>query len=494
MVMNPIRSLTQHANRLPVIRELLGRTQRSWWQFATWWRQVMTRDTSRRDYAFWDRARMCRARGLELSGLFLKPLASKTAAWVQGTVPRWQVDNGRSQEALRGWWGQHHAAIVRGYEDSVGLGDAFLVVNPDLSVTVLPPDVVTPIVDEDDYSSIIGWTVREVHPHPEHPTNRMAIEDRYTEEERVRTVWRDGVLLRTERYSNLIGRVPVVHVPNNPGVNSVFGEPEAVALLPVLQEYGEILAKALTGNKHQSLPTPVAQFQTVQDMADFWEKAEEIGLIETTTVTHPDGTTETYNTVNFDSEKFLTIAGGTFDYKYPGSFAKDTETLLGLLFYLILQHTEIPEFAWGNAIASSKASAESQLTPFVKWIEKKRAACTGWMLELARVVLAYTSVMERGVTADADISIGWEPLTDADGALTLNTLKWLLVEGLIDEETAVRLAPVDIENPLAVLRRAQAEREERQMQDMPPEDVDRQQFLDDEAAAQDAADELERAA
>lgn len=480
-----------------VVRELIGRAARGVNWSRRWWSTSPTRDWTTRDYKFWDEARQCKTRGLELSGLFLKPLASKVAAWVQGSVPRWSVDSARGTDELVTWWRANLAEIVRTYEDAVALADCYLVINADLTVTVLPPDVVTPIVDEGDYSKIIGWRVREVHPHPDRVADTMTIEDEYYADLRIRTVTRGGVAISRDEYPNLIGWLPVIHVPNNRGSNAVFGEPEAVALLPALMEYGTILEAALTGNKNQSLPTPVAEFEDSQTMDNWWEKAVEIGLVQRNTVTHADGTTETYDEINFQAGEFLALAGAKFDYKHPGNFAEDTRRLLELLFYLILQHTEIPEFAWGNAIASSKASAETQLLPFIKWIEKKRAQCSGWMTEAARVVLAYTSLWEQGINADAALDIGWEPLTDQDGNLTLNALKWLLAEGLIDELTAITLAPVDIPDPESVLQQARKERDERAAND--PAGLDFAAYTDEERRRQDAAaadedQELENAA
>lgn len=491
--------MVKQPNRLRrVIRAMIGRTQRYTWSVGKWWRTAVTRDWSRRDYAFWDRARHCEAVGLELAGLFLKPLASKTASWVQGTPPRWVADSDPSQQALDDWWRRNMTDVLQAYEDAVGLGDCFVVINADdgFTVTVLPPDVVEPIIDENDYGVVIGWKVSEVHPHPTQPGQTMTIEDEYTAERRVRTKYKNGIQIDREEYPNLIGLVPLVHIPNRRGSNAMYGEPEGAALLTLLQRYNRVLDAALTGNEHQGRPTPTAEFESVAEMEAFINMARDTGLIQSTTVTHPDGETETYDVINFDSEKFLMLSGGKFDYKQPGSFASDTETLLGLLFYLMLQHTEIPEFAWGNAIASSKASAETQLAPFVKWIEKKRGECTGWMLDIARVALGYMALVERGVTA-AGLAVTWEPLTEADDVLTLEAVKWAYAEGLLDQLTALNLLPVEVDDPQAVLNQAKQEADERRAEF--EANIGRNspsQFLDDERRAQEAAaeDDQERAA
>lgn len=410
-----------------------------------------TRDWGRTDYAFWDKARRGKAQGLELSGLFLKPLASKIAAWTLGRRPQWRMDNVRSQEALNDWWNDHHADILRAWREALNLGDHFVVINSDLTVTVVPPNVVDPLVAEDDYTKIVGWRITEVIPHPERVGDTMRITDEYTPQERIRTVEIGGKLLRTTRYQNLLGLSAVIHIPNLSGSDEVFGRPEGEPLVPALHEYNDVLRAAVEGNILQGRSTPVAIFENKEDLNVFWAN-----YASTQVRTLPDGTTETYQDIEFDSSKFLAMSGAKFSYESPASFSADTERLLGLFFYLLLQHTEIPEFIWGNAIASSKASAESQLGPFLEYIDMRRGEIAKWLIPIAEVVLAYLSLTEPGV-AQVTPRIQWEKLADQDGNLTLSTVQWAYSEGLLDARTALMLAPVDVEDIDAVLKKAQEE-------------------------------------
>jgi hypothetical protein len=70
-----------------------------------------TRDFSTADYRYWDSARRGKTRGLEISGLLLKPIASKAAAWVLGSPPEWVSNNGEATLALNSWWAATHADI-----------------------------------------------------------------------------------------------------------------------------------------------------------------------------------------------------------------------------------------------------------------------------------------------------------------------------------------------------------------------------------------------
>ncbi len=113
----------------------------------------------------------------------------------------------------------------------------------------------------------------------------------------------------------------------------------------------------------------------------------------------------------------------------------------------------------GTAIASSKASAETQMPVFIRWIEAKRGDVSGWLLELAQVVMGYLRATSPNA-GDADINLIWEDLSGEDGQLTLEVVRWAYTEGLIDRETALQLAPVKIMNIQEVLDKADSENED----------------------------------
>jgi hypothetical protein len=416
-----------------------------------------TNDWSRSDYAFWRDAYYCRKKGLEISGLFIKPLVSKIASWSLGRAPEWKCDNEASQEALATWWDKRHADILKAFRAALKQGDSFLVINSDLTVTILRPDEVDPIVAEDDFANIIGWRVTQVLAHPTIPARRMKVIDEYYVNQRIHRVEVDGKQTAELVFGNLLERLPIIHIANATDEGQTFGHAEAEALIEILHRYGEVFEAAIEGNQRQGRPTPVLTFATTQDLDKFWAVYG-----RTQTITHDTGVTESYQTLSVDLSQLLTVSGAEFQYASPGNFAGDTEVLLGLMFYLILEHTELPEFVFGNAIASSKASAETQMPVFERFIEGRRGDIAGWLVQVAEVVLGYLSLIEPGVTAETP-SLQWQKLTQ-DGQLTLDTIEWAYAQGLLDERTALMLAPVDVEDIDAVLELARTEREERRQQ------------------------------
>lgn len=415
-------------------------------------------DWARSDYDYYKRLYYGRVTGLELSGLLVKPIISKLAAWTLGRAPKWKLDSETAQQALADWWNDAHPDILRAWRGALKVADAFVVVNSDLSLTLLPPDTVDPIVDEMDYGNVIGWRVTQVLAHPE-TTQRMTVVDEYYADRRVHTVeTTSGRVDSVTTYPNLLGRLPIVHIANQADTGETFGHAEAEGLLPLLHRYGEVFDAAIEGNVLQGRPTPVLTFETVQDLEKF---DDENASIETQQL--PNGTSQRVKTYEVDLSQLLVASGATFSYESPGSFTGDTAQLLEIMFYLILEHSELPEFVFGNAIASSKASAETQLPVFLEFVKLRRGEMVGWLTEIAEIALGYLSLTTPGVTA-ATPGLQWEELDQVDGNLTLQTIQWAFTEGLLDELTALQLMPVTVEDPPAVLEKAKQEREERAAQ------------------------------
>lgn len=429
-------------------------------RFAIRWSNhwQVTFDIGETDHKFWERARRGDARGLEIAGLFLKPLASKKAAWVLGQSPKLKFANPKAETPASKWLANNHPDIVLAMEESANLGDMYLVVNPDLTLTLVPPHVVTPLVDEKDYSRFKGWRIEQVYAHPSEPGMQQTITDEFTLQKRIRTIYQNGVT-RTETFKNLLPIIPIVHIPNNQRANEIFGHPEGEALLKALFNYNEIFKAGIEGNIKQGRPTPAfTKMGSAANVANFMK-------IFGRKVVDPE-TKEEYYEIDFSSDDALILGEtGEFDYKSPGSFTTDTQNLLGLLFYLIVQHSEMPEFIFGNAIQGSKASAETQLPPFIKWIEKEQGRAAKWMLRLIQIVVAYMSLFETGVNEDEQVKLIWPALSESDGALTLETVKWAYMEGLLTPEVALsQLSWLDIEDPVGMLEELEAEREEQRRQ------------------------------
>jgi 2'-5' RNA ligase len=425
------------------------------------------------DYNWWDRARNGQVKGLEKAGLLLQPLASKTAAWSLGLQPKIRCKRAKTQDLLTKWFARVHSDVLRAFEDAVALADCFLIVNPPdknghMPLTVVPASSVRPIVHEEDFSKIVGWQISERHPHPTRVGEYMVIVDEYYADKRIRRISKNGGAEKRQEYKNLLGRIPVIKLSFARRASEKFGRPIGAALLYLLLAYEQVLNDAIVGNRKQGRPTPVIEkMGSVQQITAFWQQ---FGRKEKYKAS--DGTEKERFVLDLSSDDVLTLGGDAqFRYAQPGSFTADTLNILQLLFYLLIEHSEFPEFIMGNAIASSKASAETQLPPFVKFIQKIQGQCEYWLFELLIIAMAYLSLWETGVAVEEDVSVKWPKLTTDDGRLTLEAATLALENNLLTDEEVLALLPLDVDDPQASVAKARAEAEKRRQEE---ERLDRQ--------------------
>lgn len=417
-----------------------------------------TFDAGTPNYSFLDKARKGKAAGLEISGLLLKPLGSKIASWSFGKPPKFTGGNKAATKTLNDWWGEWSHKVMGAFEESLNLADMYIVVNPDATITVLPPHVMTPLVNPNNFSEFIGWQTDVTYEHPSEPGKYQTIRNEYYADRRVQTILTPGQESIITTYRNFIKRVPVVHIANNAGTDEVFGHSEWEALIPMLHKYGDVFVSAIEGNIRQGRPTPViSRMGDEKAINAFWKRFGKSKPIK-----HDDGTTEIVEYLDWDADDLLTLAADAqFDYKSPPPFTSDTSTLLGLMFYLFVEHGEIPEGFLGSAIASSQASLNAQLDPLVKFIQKKQTYAKGWVLELMEIVLAFKAIVDTSLSKEKP-AITWQDLTNKDATTTINAVKLGREEHLLDRETALKQLPLDVDNPEEVLAAAKKEAEEDQ--------------------------------
>lgn len=443
------------------------------------WR--VTFDIGETNHKFWDKARRGDATGLEIAGLFLKPIASKKAAWVLGEAPKLKFETADTESTVNQWFMDWHAQVVLAMEESANLGDMYLVVNPDLSISLVPPHVVKPIMAKEDFSKQLGWKITQTFALPENPMTTQVITDEFTARKRVRTITQGGKQISQIIYPNPSGKIPVIHIPNNLRANEKFGHPEGEALLKALWQYNEIFVAAIEGNIKQG--RPVAVFEKMGSASQVEAFMQNFAQAKTETL--PDGSERTYYEVDFTSLIALGESG-EFNFKQPGSFTVDTVNLLGLLFYLIVQHSEMPEFIFGNAIASSKASAESQMPPFIKWVEKEQGRATYWLRDLIEIFLGFAALSDRSINPSEEFTISWPSLTEGDGQLTLDATLGAWDRGLLTDEVAIQQLQrfLTIEDAAAMLNDLKKQREEAAAKDdepfNPPFDNDEEDSPSDE--------------
>lgn len=439
------------------VRETIGRVRRAYHIRYHDHLMMETADQTQADYAFYDELRRGGVKGLEIAGLFGKVVASKIAGWCLGRPPQIKHENDQLAQELNNWLAGHLPEIISFTEDMVALGDYYVAVNPDLSLTPFTPDTVEPLVAEEDYKRTIGWLVRERINHPTLMERWQVESNWYFADRRIREVqWAAGAKQLAD-YPNLIGRLNVVAMHNNRQSNDRYGSPEIAPLVKtsksLLYAYNDVLTAAINGNIRIGRPTPTIEFKDYEQMQMFMdENGDRITRERVNEVTgEVDSVTEYY--IDFDADQLITLSGASFKYAQPGEISRDTKELLHILFLLMVQILEIPEFVMGGEMTSSRSTAEVQLEVFEQWVGKKRGQFEQWLGELLKIVALMVGATTPGIgSIDVDaIELVWEPLTGNDGKLTLTALQWAYSQGLIDRRTALMLAPIDIGDVEAVL-------------------------------------------
>lgn len=431
-----------------ILSEIVGRT-------SVYNRPLPARvsvDRTQTDYAWWSRFRRGKQPGYELGGLFAKPIIEIIAGWVLGSG--FAVDTGveATDEGANEFISERMAQLLQTYRDMLALGDCYVVVNADGSLSVVPPDLVEVVTDPYDYRRVLAYKI----------TSRLetvTVIDEYQMTMRFLTFkhMRDGRPLEEKiEFINPLGMIPVVHFAYGREANETHGHPVYEALLHLFTRYDDLVNKSLDGAEVMGRPVPVAIVPNPQQAREENSAGDE-------TVTNSVGVETTRDVTDFDGLDMLWLqAGQGTDFKFvaPGRFSEDSVALLKKLFYLLLEHIGIPEWAWGGAIASSKASVDAQMPAFLRLIDSWRLMVEEPLIELLNIWMAtasYTSAVRR----PERVRLVWPEVTSKDEGLLLNKVRYAHQEaGLLTDAKALTL--LELVNAEEVQAEVEAAKEEAQ--------------------------------
>lgn len=453
-------------SRTVPIREVIGRTNTGKIDF-TRSRAVSSIDYTRADYEFWDKLRNGLQPGYKLSGLFVNAVCEILSSWVLGESLKAKVIDGTASEEsiahtetlLNAFLKRYFETIKRGVTDMYALGDWYIIVNADGTLSVPSPDTVTMTYDELQHKKPVKAVITTELP-------EATITDTYTEENRILTVKLKRTKDRAERietfeYDNLIGKLPVVHIANDAQTNEVNGKPMLSAMLWALARYDALLENALDGGELLGVPIPVAsgvgsKDRFVEDNSTGDDYDEE-------------GNLKPY--IGLDQLSMLIIEGekGKFEFASPGNgFTGDVSNLLKLLFLLILEHTRIPEVVWGNELGQARASSVEQMRTFYTYVYSRRIQlegrgydpvlemdARGGLLAVLDVWLSYRALTDPQVV-NGQTYLVWDKLDIADEAMKYQWTVWADSTGKITRATALAQSDL-VDNPEAEIEKADQE-------------------------------------
>lgn len=442
-------------------RYTLGQVQQVWRSS----RYVKTVDETTPDYEFWDRLRRCRATGYTLGGLFAKRIERIFAGWIMGQDlivalaesgnpdaaddPRNYTD-GRLSDFIA----DNYTLLMDAERDKFGLGDQYIIVNADGSLSVPSPDTVQIERNPIDYRQWIA--VRVVT-----KLDKYTITDEYRPDGRTVTI-RQGEAVTIQQFQNLIGRIPIVHLAHDMSGNETNGHPIHEELKTLYDQYDDVIWKQLGGAK--VLGNPLLSFEGLEDVRG----VQNLNAPDTTeTYTATDGSTQERPQIKLDTGAALLVGkGGSARFVAPPvGFTADTQQALKTLFLLLLDHTGIPEFIWGNELSSSRSSSETQMNQWVLDIKGLRRKDERWIKELCDLWLLTAALVDARIVVDK-LQIEWPELLEEDKAIILKFIEFAKLNNLLTDKTALELLAL-VDNPTDEVQAAQDEADARREKEFP---------------------------
>jgi hypothetical protein len=415
-------------------------------------------NTSRVDYQAARALYQNTLEGYQLGGAFPKPIINSAAAFIG--LPDWTHPDEAVQQLLadhREAWTSELSRLVR---NVLRDGDVFARVDPPATgaalgsddsglcrLRLIPPEWVQPVPDPlgdspDAWSALViaypmrglsgpAGAGRELHyTLVETLTARartLAVRGEAPEELQAL----DGLV-----EANPYGQIPVVHFANEAEDDRVFGASELEPVEPFLKAYHDVLLRGCQG--HALFAKPKIKF-TLNDKAAFLRNNFTTAELASRQV-RLQGKDAMFFAQGEDAA-FLTADSGV----------AATDTLLQLLYRNIVDVSETPEYVFGTAVQSSRASVQEQATPLIKKAERKRAQLTDpfrRLAGLALVVRAAALSQRLEPDAAARVALAWPPVTSEDAGEKATTIK-TLVDALV---TAMEAGLVSVEAAAETLR------------------------------------------
>jgi len=242
--------------------------------------------------------------------------------------------------------------------------------------------------------------------------------------------------LTNEIRPNPWGFIPIVHFKNEPEETELYGTSELEPIEPYMKAYHDVMLHAMQGSKMHSTPRLKLKLRDVQ------------GFLQ-------NNFPEALKAVQRGEQANIDLKGHElliFTDEEDASFIEaqstigDAEALLKLLFYCIVDVSEVPEFAFGVHTPSSHASVKEQMPLLVRRVARKREMVTENWQTLARMLLVMYSKKTGKKFESYEVGITWDAVIERDEreyADTINTLvnalNTALFGGFISLDAAVDL-------------------------------------------------------
>lgn len=357
----------------------------------------------------------------------------------------------------------------------------------DLGLTLIPTEAFEIISKDEDIDAIEAVQIKHAFLRPDSNGNmqEVILYELITADEIVLTYENEPETPR--RMKNPMGFVPAVLFENEVEAGQLHASSELEPVEPYLKFYHDVMLHAGSASQLHSTAKLVI-------------RARDIGRFLKSNFTDTEITNKRLRFKNkdvlfFESGDPSLVAGGSNIYAEGADIIQasaplgDTTTLLEFIFLNIVDVTEIPEWAFGGAIASSKASVGEQSSPLVHKVTRKRAMVEdGWALlgrmalktiinKKTRVEVSWDTLGMRDLKTEAEafrnFAESFIALNDAQ-IVSKNTINEAL--GKIMKE----IDPYDLDDSQVESDRIEAEVAEKMKQAQETMDAQKEQFEDED--------------
>jgi len=363
----------------------------------------------------------------KLGAGFARPIINTTAGFMG--VPHFSHmgANEEADQELERAFSRWSGKLLRIHRNALRDGDVFarLTATADqfdpkrsvIDLMLIPPEWVTPIPDpvNGGYLEVIIRTPVEIKDEDGRLKHKYYVVERITKDTQSVKIEGDAPdnvrqALEKPDEKNNWGFVPIVHFKNEAEEHQLFGASDLEPVEPFMKAYHDVMLFAIQGAKLFSHPKVKIHVKDIQQFLDDNFETEEIER----------------GVIKFDSRDiFFVHENENIEFITADPGLDGVTTLLQFLFYCIVDVSETPEFAFGTAVQSSKASVSEQMVPLARKIRRKRGMFEEAHQELAAMYLAMWAKVNNVKLDTYQVDVGWEeisPKNDKEIAETITTL------------------------------------------------------------------------
>lgn len=238
----------------------------------------------------------------------------------------------------------------------------------------------------------------------------------------------------------------IIALHNEPEAEAVYGNSDYQNILSLFANYSGTIKAATKGCKYNAVPT--LKIRGLSDPARTEQIAEQNGqsLAEQAldkNATPVGATGSNKNGIEWGADSVLYLSNDSdADFIKGNGFMDDLQKLLEIYFYLFVQGSETPEYVFGTAVSSSKASTDTQAPVFLTKIERKQLEYQNF---IQRVVSAFIERKARMsdpayqelASVDPSIRVIFPPIDNENVQLTFETVQWAYENNLLTSEKAL---------------------------------------------------------